>query len=129
MPDSPVATAHAIVEALGHYGVDLDGSLCSFQSYTCSALMVGAGGLDEHHEYPLSLGGQDQGTKLLLCPNHHRRQHSLIRYLVETAAPLWAVLRHFTQLERETAAVAVSQWKANGSPPIAGWPAPAARDA
>lgn len=129
MSAGPVQTAQLIAQALGHYGIDVDGSVCAFQSDNCTAHMIGAGGLDEHHEYPLSLGGQPDGKLLLLCPNHHRRQHSLVRYLVENEAPQWAVLRHFTEAERETAANAVAMWKQDGSPPVAGWPAPAARDA
>lgn len=112
-----------------HVGIDADGTVCSFQSYACTAHMTGAGGFDEHHAWPVSLGGPADTALLILCPNHHRRQHSLIRYLVETPTPDWGVLQHFTSDERSTAIHAVDQWRAAGSPPIAGWPAPAARDA
>lgn len=116
----------------GRLGVDLDGAVCAFASNNCTASMIGAGGLDEHHEWPVSLGGDERqadNTMLLLCPNHHRRQHALIRYLVENRAAQWAVLRHFTPAERSAAGFAVEHWWAVGSPTISGWPAPAARDA
>jgi hypothetical protein len=92
--------------------------------------MSGHGGFDEHHELPLSLGGQDnQSTMLVLCPNHHRRQHSLVRYLVEhdqgVLDPL--VLRHFSAVELATARFAYGGWVAAGRPPVPNWPCPAAR--
>lgn len=107
--------------------IDTPGTVCSFASNACTPFMLAHGGLDEHHEYPISLGGTvSQSTMLALCPNHHRRQHSLIRYLVE-GGTAWSVLQHFTAVERDTALAAVTSWQADGSPPIAGWPCPAAR--
>lgn len=116
----------------GRLGVDLDGAVCAFQSNNCTTSMIGAGGLDEHHEWPVSMGGDERqadNTMLLLCPNHHRRAHALLRYMVENDPLLWNVLRHFTAVEIAAAQFAVEHWRADGSPKISGWSAPAARDA
>ncbi len=110
--------------------LDAPGTLCAFASNGCTAFLSGRGGFDQHHKWPVSLGGPENPEDLLaLCPSHHRRQHSLIRYLVQLAgaAEAWAVVGHFTTIERDTARYAVAKWQAAGSPAIAGWPSPAAR--
>lgn len=108
--------------------IDAPGTVCAFQSNGCTNAVLGRGGLDEHHAHPLSLGGApNQSTMLALCPQHHRRQHSLIRYLVENAVTSPAVLGHFTHTEQQAAVDAVTAWRTAGSPPIANWPTPAAR--
>lgn len=112
---------------------------CSFQSYWCKDRAFQAGGGDEHHEWPKSLGGSDDdGTDgqhlLILCPAHHRRQHALIRTYVEqieaatSLAALGALrfVRPFAAVEHTTAQYAVTQWDAAGRPPILGWPCDAA---
>lgn len=111
-------------------GVDAPGTICAFHNHGCSQQMLGHGGFDEHHEFPISLGGaSDQTTMLALCPNHHRRQHALIRYLIENpnVPGVDVVVLRFTAKERTAAALAVSNWQAAGSPTIHQWPVPAAR--
>jgi hypothetical protein len=111
----------------GPFTLDTPGIVCAFQSRSCTGMMLGHGGFDVHHEWPLSMGGADnQSSQLALCPNHHRRQHSLIRYLVEDGTDQ-AVVRHFTSAERTAAQIAINGWFSVGKPPIAGWEAPAAR--
>lgn len=100
--------------------------MCAFDSNTCSRSMSGRGGFDEHHEYPKFLGGDDHaGALLRLCPNHHRRQHALIRYLVEAhengRSADWQVLRRFTPAERTAATFAIDGWTASGAPAVAHW--------
>jgi hypothetical protein len=110
--------------------IDAPGTVCAFASRGCTAMVSGRGGFDAHHRWPISLGGPEHPDDLLACcPVHHRRQHSLLRYMIEcdTTPPSSTVLLHFTALERETADYAVTQWRAAGSPHIAGWPCPAAR--
>lgn len=108
--------------------IDARDTSCAFASHGCSNSMGGHGGFDEHHRWPKSMGGPEHpGDLLALCPNHHARQHALVRYLVETADPLYAVLRHFTAAELEVADYALARWREAGSPPIAGWSRPAAR--
>jgi len=110
--------------------IDTPGLPCALASRGCSAFMSGHGGYDEHHKWPVSLGGPETTADLLaLCPSHHRRQHALIRYLVELdgAAESAAVMTHFARIERDAAHYAVAQWTAAGKPPIGGWPCPAAR--
>lgn len=110
-------------------GIDSPGLVCSLAALECSQHLTGAGGFDQHHEFPLSLGGAaDQTTMLIVCPNHHRRQHALIRYLIERkSVEEYAVMRRFTAKEQDAARMAVSSWLAAGSPAINGWPVPAAR--
>lgn len=116
---------------------DLPTDSCTFGSNNCSASMSGAGGFDRHHKWPEFMGGPDDpvdgAIELLLCPNHHRRQHALIRYLVECdvtrTPPSWGVLRHFVEGERVAAGYAITKWIAAGRPVITGWSSPAARDA
>lgn len=110
--------------------VDAAGASCAFGS-SCAATMIGAGGLDVHHAWPVFMGGPETGADTLACPNHHRRQHALLRYLVECdrrqLAPAWTVRRRYNVIERDTAAWAVDQWIAAGRPAIRGWNVPAAR--
>lgn len=76
----------------------------------------------------MSMGGPEKPDDLLvLCPNHHHRQHALIRYLIESNPSKSAVTKHFALVERTTAEYAVAQWTASGSPTVAGWPTPVAR--
>ena len=111
--------------------LDAPGTRCGFESHGCSHLAAGCGGFDEHHRDPVELGGDPRQPLLALCPLHHRRQHALIRYLIEcdeaAVPPAHVVLVHFTPVERDTATHAVAQWIARGRPPIKGWPCPAAR--
>lgn len=110
--------------------IDTPGTLCAFASHGCTGSISGRGGFDGHHRWPVSLGGPEHPDDLLaLCPNHHRRQHSLIRYLIQfgDTSPSATVLAHFTTVERLTAIYAITQWRGAGSPPVAGWPCPAAR--
>lgn len=114
-----------------HASLDAPGTVCYFDSNNCSASMLGHGGFDQHHAIPVELGGDPNQPLLPLCPNHHRRQHSLIRYLVEclvgNVPPARAVTGHFTTAERNLASTAVNAWDAAGRPAINGWPCPAAR--
>jgi hypothetical protein len=108
--------------------LDAPGTVCAFDSNYCSRSLSGHGGFDQHHRWPVSLGGPENPDDLLiLCPNHHHRQHALIRYLVEYPVTETTVTSHFVSVELETARYAVAQWRAAGSPAIAGWPTPAAR--
>lgn len=108
--------------------LDAPGTTCAFDSNRCSAAMAGHGGFEQHHRWPMSMGGPEKPDDLLvLCPNHHHRQHSIIRYLIESVTAKLSVTRHFTLVELDTARHAVSEWKAAGSPTISGWPTPAAR--
>jgi hypothetical protein len=103
---------------------------CAFETAWCRGHVTLAGGLDEHHRWPLSLGGPAEPTdaqgKLLLCPIHHRRQHALIRAMVESGATAVRTVRYFAPVEWQTAAYAVGQWLAASRPVIPGWPTPAA---
>lgn len=109
-------------------GIDAPGTACAFNAHACTTQLLGHGGFDEHHEFPISLGGAaNQSTMLVLCPNHHRRQHALIRHLIEVPGGAFDVLKHFATAEVHAAVTAVANWTAAGSPPIAQWPTPAAR--
>jgi hypothetical protein len=105
---------------------------CSFESRRCTDYMIGAGGLQLHHEFPEHLGGEPQGRRLVLCPNHHVRQHSLIRYLIECqqqgVSSDYDVIRHFTADEVVSAQYARDRWLESGRKPV-NWNVPAARDA
>jgi hypothetical protein len=122
-PDLTVQHEHFLITGPGIY--------CAFDSYGCSKAVRHAGGFDEHHPWPLSAGGAKVQDKLILCPNHHRRQHSLFRYLVEqdeagTEPDYYSVLIHFTASERGQAEASLSYWIAAGRPDINGWPCIAA---
>lgn len=111
--------------------LDAPGTTCYFESHACSRMADGCGGFDQHHPIPVELGGDPNQPLLPVCPLHHRRQHALIRHLVESALndtrPLGAVVRRFTATERNIAEAAVAHWDAAGRPTINGWPCPAAR--
>jgi hypothetical protein len=110
--------------------LDAPGTVCAFDSNHCTTSLSGRGGFDQHHRWPVSLGGPENPDDLLiLCPSHHARMHAVIRYLVElgTKSEDWLVMEHFAPAEREAARYAVLSWKAIGAPTIAGWPRPAAR--
>lgn len=110
------------------YTLDTPQAECAFDSHDCSHAVSGHGGFDQHHRWPKSLGGPEHpGDLLVLCPNHHARQHALVRYLVETQVPQRQVTWHFTSDELATAQYAFEQWKLAGSPHIDGWSRPAAR--
>ncbi len=111
---------------MSQVGIDQNNNQCSFDN-CFSPMMIGHGGLVEHHEVPKSLGGAENGKKLELCPNHHYRQHALIRYFVENYPVMKTqVLVHYTADERAAALVAYQGWIRNGKP-AAFWPTPAAR--
>lgn len=103
---------------------------CAFETSWCRLRVTLAGGLDQHHRWPISLGGPPEPTdregRLLLCPIHHRRQHALIRAMVESGATAIRPVRRFADVELTTAAYAVGQWVGAGRPRIPGWPTPAA---
>jgi hypothetical protein len=113
------------------FALDTPGTSCAFDSNHCSTSMLGRGGFDQHHPIPLEFGGDPNQPLLPLCPNHHRRQHALIRYLIEClldgTAAQWPVLEHFTADERAMAERVPVAYDAAGRPPIPGWPCPAAR--
>jgi hypothetical protein len=114
----------------GHYSVDRDDLVCDLGTKLCAKQMIGHGGLVEHHEVPVSMGGAETGLKLVLCPNHHYRIHSLVRYLAQcdtSGAPAAeTVTGAFTRKERAVAAAAITGWVAAGRPGV-GWPTPSAR--
>lgn len=104
---------------------------CAFETRACSVMMRHAGGFDEHHPWPISMGGATAQKMLILCPNHHRRQHSLVRYLVECeqadCVPDYrGVLIHFRPAERDAATAALTDWMKADQPNIDGWPCLAA---
>lgn len=104
---------------------------CALETYWCRARAALAGGLDEHHEHPISLGGSTADGLLTLCVQHHRRVHAGIRAMVEHVRAGGAVsevrfVRRYTAAEMDLATGAVTAWLAAGQPSIAGWPCPAA---
>jgi hypothetical protein len=112
--------------------IDAPGTSCDLESNHCSAAVLGHGGFDEHHRWPKFMGGpENQDDKLIVCPQHHRRQHALIRYLAQCneqrLAPAHTVTGHYTRAELNVADYALQHWIAAGRPPIAAWSAPAAR--
>lgn len=113
-----------------HEAIAGPGVVCAFDSRECTTSMAHAGGFDLHHPWPKGMGGAEEQVELALCPNHHRRQHALIRSMVESdlagRTPSYAVLRRFQTAERAAAAKALGQWVGAGRPPITGWPALAA---
>ena len=109
------------------YGIDGPTVTCSFQSSWCKDRAFLAGGGDEHHEWPKSLGGSDDdnvdGQHLLaLCPTHHRRQHAIVRAYVQlmqggagiASLSSYRFVRRFAPVELSTAIYAVTQWDAAG---------------
>lgn len=112
--------------------VSVDGLnlLCAFESSWCRAHIGGAGGFDIHHQWPRSMGGPAEETDaqhlLYLCPMHHRRQHALIRAMVESGTTDVKTVRYFAAVERQSATYAVTCWLKAGKPPIRGWECPAA---
>lgn len=112
------------------YKIDGPDVKCSFESYWCKGRSALAGGFDEHHEWPKSLGGSEDPNDvqhlLVLCPTHHRRQHALIRAMVESGTTLIKPVRYYSNIEMSAASYAVGQWVAAGKPRIGGWPCPAA---
>jgi len=113
-----------------HASLDAPGTRCAFETHGCTALVAGRGGFDQHHPVPVELGGDPHQPLMPLCPIHHRRQHSLIRYLIKcleaNTPPDPNLLRRFRPAERDTARNATQAWDRNGRPAINGWPCPAA---
>lgn len=128
----PVLDVPTLAHAAGGPRLGLDGPTvkCAFETSWCRGHAALAGGLDEHHRWPKSLGGPEDPTDvqglLILCPLHHRRQHALVRAMVEAGATTIHTVRYFAPVEWQTAAYAVGQWLSAGRPRIAGWPCPAA---
>lgn len=113
-------------------GLDEPGTTCAFHVHDCSDMIASHGGFDLHHRWPQFMGGAaHQPDELTLCPNHHRRQHALVRYLVECqqrdVPTSTRITRRFASIERETALYALTSWNNAGKPHIPGWSAPAAR--
>lgn len=111
--------------------LDAPGTVCHLDSHGCTRLVLGHGGFDEHHPIPVELAGDPHQALIALCPIHHRRQHALIRYLVECLQDGTAVAPHvtvhYTRPEKDLAQTAVDHWDGAGRPTINGWPCPAAR--
>lgn len=99
---------------------------CAFHTWMCSPHSAGAGGFDQHHEHPLSMGGDPSKLALVLCPTHHRRQHSLIRAMVQSNSTEIRTVKWFSPEERKSAKTAYLGWVELGKPKIEGWSSPAA---
>lgn len=98
---------------------------CDFHTWDCSYHAALVGGFDQHHAWPVVMGGPERPDSLLtLCPLHHRRQHALLRAYVENGVDVKTV-KWFSALERSTARSAVLQWISVGSPRVY-WNTPAA---
>lgn len=107
--------------------LDVPGTVCEF-GIRCGQLAVGAGGFDRHHMVPKFLGGLESGTLLVLCPTHHRRQHSIIRYMIENETALdLNVLHRFSSKELNAARAGLKGWIALGRPTTTYWEVSAAR--
>lgn len=99
---------------------------CSLHMWDCSLRASLAGGLQEHHRHPVSMGGAEHPDELLvLCSLHHTRIHAITRAYVERGLDVRTV-RWFSPAERATARYAVESWAAAGRPRITGWSTPAA---
>ena len=116
---------HTVLALAPHVGVDGADVRCAFETYWCKNKASQAGGCDVHHEWPRSMGGPDEATDtqhlLYLCPLHHRRQHSLIRAMVEAGTTAINTVRKFSDAEMAAASYAVACWVKAGRPTIAGW--------
>lgn len=112
---------------VGIDGLDLH---CHFEQYWCVNRITLAGGLDAHHMWPKSMGGSEAASDtqhlLYLCPMHHRRQHALIRAMVESGTTAVHPVRYYAPAEVEAATYAVTMWNGIGKPAIHGWETPAA---
>jgi hypothetical protein len=99
---------------------------CAFHTWSCSDHIAGSGGFDQHHRWPKSMGGPEHPPDLLiLCPNHHRRQHALVRAMCERGTDAIHTLHWFSPAEKAVASYAFASWLSIGSPHIS-WVAPAA---
>lgn len=98
--------------------------VCAF-GVACGRQVSDRGGLDEHHPDPEFMGGDPGQILMLLCPNHHRRQHALIRAYVE-AGGRPKLTSSFATIEWATAQHAFDSWVARGRPALPGWSVPAA---
>lgn len=110
---------------LGPLTIDGNGLRCSFETAWCRNRSTLAGGLDAHHEWPRSMGGAELASDtqhlLNLCPVHHRRQHALIRAMVEHGTTKVRPVRRYTKVETQAAAYAFNEWVGAGKPKILGW--------
>lgn len=117
---------HGVGTRVARVGIDAPDTRCAFDAPLCR-VMLGAGGFDEHHPWPLSMGGPQVQQFLILCPNHHRRQHAAIRALVESDGVWPGGSPRYRKAERAAATAAYEVWVMTGRPKIAGWPTPALR--
>lgn len=115
----------ATVNLAPHVSVDGADVRCALETYWCKNKASQAGGCDIHHQWPKSMGGPEEATDtqhlLYLCPLHHRRQHSLIRAMVESGTTSIKTVRKFSNDEVYSASYAVMCWVTAGKPRIAGW--------
>jgi hypothetical protein len=112
-----------------HYAIDTPDARCTFEMSWCATHTRGCGGFDVHHEWPEFMGGPSrpaEGKLLVLCPTHHRRQHALIRAMVEAGTTAIHTSHHFAPVEWRAAIYAITQWHAADMPAIKGWSSPAA---
>lgn len=110
---------------LGPLTIDGDGLKCSFEASWCKGRATLAGGLDAHHEWPKSMGGAELASDtqhlLNLCPTHHRRQHALIRAMVEHGTTAIRPVRRYSKVEVDAAVYAYTRWVGAGKPHVEGW--------
>lgn len=101
---------------------------CDFETWQCSFHSALAGGFDEHHRWPKTMGGpENQDDMLTLCPTHHRRQHALIRAMVEHDSMDLKFTKWFSFAELNVARYAFTKWNGLGSrKPHIFWSSPAA---
>jgi hypothetical protein len=98
--------------------IDGENIVCSFHTWDCSDKAAFAGGFDQHHAWPVSMGGPETPEDLLvLCATHHRRQHALIRTYIEYG-PSVRTVKWFSKLERDTARYAYDRWVGVGRPKV-----------
>ena len=98
---------------------------CDFETWVCSNHSALAGGFDEHHRRPKSMGGpENPDDKLILCPTHHRRQHALVRAYVEHG-PNVQTVKWYSPAEKAVARFAYQRWSDIGRPHVQ-WSSPAA---
>jgi hypothetical protein len=99
---------------------------CAFETWDCTSHAGGAGGFDEHHRWPKTMGGPEHGSDLLiLCSLHHRRQHALIRAYAEFGSGV-SMVKWFSPAEKTSARYAIERWTSIGRPRVY-WNVPAAK--
>lgn len=121
----PVNTAKILARKLV-FGRDNPGDKCYIGLGTCD-MVAEAGGFDQHHRDPKFLGGPESGEKVLLCPVHHRRIHSLIRAFIEADSVNIHTVKRFRAAERDLAVSGYVAWVAQGKPANVNWEVSAAR--